>query len=363
MVSSWRAVAGWAIPAKRASGSRVRPCAMSETTMTVVASTRMRSRRGRGAPLAVVRGMDRAAASGTTPRVPAQDTTAGTAQDGRRVPLRRWLTADSGKTHKIRVAISVPAIASASAGHASACARSRIRAGSFDGTWALLHGRAFRNCCCCSPGHGRGANSRGFHTGVLAVAVACYLWPWGRTYAMSGVDRVIVGTSGSPGSLRALRYAEVLARAHDAILMPVSAWVPPEGDRAAPLQSCHLRQVWHDRACQRLRDALIAVWGQVPDDPRREPHVVRGAAGWVLVSIACRPGDVLVVGAGRRGALARMVSCKVSRYCAAHDQCPVILVPPAALAQEVGHGRLAWVFWHRVLTPARVLRDQDRPAT
>ena len=35
--------------------------------------------------------------------------TAGTAQDGRGVPPRRWRTADSGNAHKIRVAISVPA--------------------------------------------------------------------------------------------------------------------------------------------------------------------------------------------------------------------------------------------------------------
>ena len=98
--------------------------------MTAVARTRTRSRRARGAPLAVVRGMDRAAASGTTPRVPAQDTTAGTASDGRRVPLRRWRMADSGNTHKIRIAISVPATASASAGHASAWDRARISVGS-----------------------------------------------------------------------------------------------------------------------------------------------------------------------------------------------------------------------------------------
>ena len=62
--------------------------------------------------------MDNAAASGTTPRVPAQDTTAGTGHDGRRTPLRRWTTADSGNTHTMRVTISVPATASASAGHA-----------------------------------------------------------------------------------------------------------------------------------------------------------------------------------------------------------------------------------------------------
>ncbi len=180
---------------------------------------------------------------------------------------------------------------------------------------------------------------------------------------MPGIDRVIVGASGSPGSLRALRYAEILARAHEAALVPVLAWVPPEGDHAPRLQSSgYLRQVWHDAACQRLRDALTAAWGEVPDDPMVQPHVERGAAGWVLVSIACRPGDLLVEGAGRRGALARAVSCKVSRYCVAHAQCPVLAIPPPALAREIGHSRLGWAFRHRALTPDKVLGDQGRAA-
>jgi hypothetical protein len=68
------------------------------------------------------------------------------------------------------------------------------------------------------------------------------------------------------------------------------------------------------------------------------------------------------VGAGRRGALARMVCGKVSRYCLAHAECPVIAVPPPALAREVGHGPLVWAFWHRRLTPDRVLGDQGRAA-
>jgi nucleotide-binding universal stress UspA family protein len=182
--------------------------------------------------------------------------------------------------------------------------------------------------------------------------------------ASVGIGRVVVGTSGSPGSLRALRYAEVVARARDAVLMPAIAWLPPEGDRAGPRSSSSgdLRKIWQEMAWQRLRDALIAVWGKVPDDPMVEPHVERGAAGWVLVSLACRRGDLLVVGAGRRGALARTVSCRVSRYCVAHAQCPVLSIPPAALAQEVRHGPHAWAFWHRALTPARVLQDQARPA-
>ncbi len=137
--------------------------------------------------------------------------------------------------------------------------------------------------------------------------------------------------------------------------------MPPGSDRAGRRQpSGNLRPAWQDAACQRLREALIAVWGQVPDDPLVQPHVERDPAGWVLVSIACCPGDVLVIGAGRRGPLARMIACKASRYCVARVQCPVLTVPPPVLAREIGHGRLARAFWHRTLTPDQVLRDQGR---
>jgi hypothetical protein len=104
------------------------------------------------------------------------------------------------------------------------------------------------------------------------------------------------------------------------------------------------------------------VWGEVPGDPLVQPHVERGPAGWVLVNLACHPGDVLVVGAGRRGALARLAFSKVGRYCLAHAQCPVLSLPPPVLARELTHGRLARVFWHRPLTPEQILRDQTRPA-
>jgi nucleotide-binding universal stress UspA family protein len=180
---------------------------------------------------------------------------------------------------------------------------------------------------------------------------------------VSGVDRLIVGTSGSPGSLQALRYAEGMARAHGAVLIPVLAWELPGGDYGERVHpSGELRQVWRNLACQRLSDALIAVWGKVPDDPLLQPHVERGPAGWVLVNLACHPGDVLVVGAGRRGALARMAFSKVGRYCLAHARCPVLAIPPPDLACELRHSRLAWMFWHRPLTPEQILRDQPKPA-
>ncbi len=179
---------------------------------------------------------------------------------------------------------------------------------------------------------------------------------------MSGIRRVVVGASGSPGSLRALRYAEELARAHDAALIPVLAWVPPGGDLADRRAPCgYLRRVWAEAARQRLRDTLTATWGDIPADPPVQPIVERGEAGWILVTIAS-PDDLLVVGAGRRGALARVVCGKVSRYCLAHARCPVLAVPPPVLAQEMSHGLLGWVFWQRPLTPDQILQDRGKAA-
>ena len=71
-----------------------------------------------------------------------------------------------------------------------------------------------------------------------------------------GVGRLIVGTSGSPGSLRALRYGEGLARAHDAVLIPVIAWELPGGDRAHRIgPSYELEKACRELASQQLRDA------------------------------------------------------------------------------------------------------------
>ena len=155
---------------------------------------------------------------------------------------------------------------------------------------------------------------------------------------------------------------EFLARAHQAVLMPVIAWEPPGGERAERITpSGPLREECRNLACQRLRDALAAVWWEIPDDPMVEPHVERGPAGWVLVSLACHPADVLLVGAGRRSAVSWRTSSTVTRYCLAHAQCPVLAVPPPELARELRHGRLARMLRHRPLTAEQVLGDQPSP--
>ena len=174
---------------------------------------------------------------------------------------------------------------------------------------------------------------------------------------MSGVRRVIVGVSASPGCLPALRYAENVARRNDAPLVAVHAWVPPSGDlaeRRHPSPPC-LRQVWKEAAHQRLREALDAAWGGDPAGPALRLMIIRGEPGPALINVASFTGDLLVVGAGRRGRTARIWHGRVSRYCLAHALCPVLTVPPPALAQTAGHGLRVWSFRHRELTVDRAL--------
>ena len=90
-----------------------------------------------------------------------------------------------------------------------------------------------------------------------------------------------------------------------------------------------------------------------------QPHVERGPPGWVLVTLARGADDVLVLGAGRRGPLGRILCCRVSRYCAAHARCPVVLIPPAELARHLRHSRSIWVLRHRTLTPEQVLAQRQ----
>ena len=158
---------------------------------------------------------------------------------------------------------------------------------------------------------------------------------------MASVRRVVVGVHGSLGSLQALRLAADEARDREAVLVPVIAWIPPGGDfaeRSHP--SPYLRRIWREAARQRLAEAFDAGLGGLPDDLPVQARVERGEAGPVLVDVASRPDDLLVIGTGRRSPIARALRKSVGRYCLAHAQCPVLAAPPSALVQALGHGRM-----------------------
>jgi nucleotide-binding universal stress UspA family protein len=156
---------------------------------------------------------------------------------------------------------------------------------------------------------------------------------------VTAVRRVVVGVHGSIGSLQALRYAAEEARERCVPLVPVIAWVPPGGDAAERSRpSPYLRKIWREEARKRLWAAFDDGLGGLPADIHLEPHVERGDTGQVLVEVADQPGDLLVIGTGRRGLLVRTLRKSVGRYCLAHARCPVLAVPPSALMDEMGGG-------------------------
>ena len=147
------------------------------------------------------------------------------------------------------------------------------------------------------------------------------------------VGRVVVGVEGSPGSLHALRRAIEFARAWQAPLFPVLAWQPPGGEAPARLhQVPELEREWWLAADRRLNAAFEEGVGAMPIDIDCEPQVVRGPAGPALVTVADRPDDLIVVGTGRHGALARFTHSHIAGYCIAHAACCVVAVPPPPLA-------------------------------
>lgn len=131
----------------------------------------------------------------------------------------------------------------------------------------------------------------------------------------------------------------------DATLCAVLAWVPPGGEfgrRDSPtldlLAGC--RQI----AGEQLLNAFDCAFGPSGPGVSLQGLVVRGRPGAALVEAAGRSGDLLVIGAGTRGRLRRMVRPSVARYCLAHAACPVLAVPPSPLQRELDavQRRISW---------------------
>ncbi|MDX3096324.1 universal stress protein [Streptomyces sp. ME19-03-3] len=148
----------------------------------------------------------------------------------------------------------------------------------------------------------------------------------------AGDHRVVVGVSGSLGSLSALHRAAE-ARRTGAVLVTVPAWRPPGGAFLRPGGSRPpLPDVRQVRARQRLVDAGECAFGGLPEDLPMRALIVRGTAGRALTQVADRPDDVLVLERAGGGACwSRMLSRSVARHCLVHAACPVLAVPRSPL--------------------------------
>jgi nucleotide-binding universal stress UspA family protein len=157
-----------------------------------------------------------------------------------------------------------------------------------------------------------------------------------------GDRRIIVGVSGSLGSLAALRFGVDQARRTTGAMDAVLAWSPPGGEASPRSDLPPLVQVWTEQAAQRLHRGFCEALGGVPGDLDVRLHVRRGRPGPVLVGHADRASDLLVIGASTAGAVRRLLLGSVGSYCATRSRCALVLAPQPSLAHELRPR------WHRL---------------
>ncbi|WP_316525385.1 universal stress protein [Kitasatospora brasiliensis] len=149
--------------------------------------------------------------------------------------------------------------------------------------------------------------------------------------------RIVVGVSGSLGSLAALHHAVAEARRADVEVLAVLCWNPPGDEFGYRRTPCPpVVNAGREAAVARLRQALDEAFAGRYAGVRLRCQAVRGDTGHALVRCADRPGDLLVLGAGReRGRLARLVHPSVTAYCVRHASCPVLAVPHPPLQRDL----------------------------
>ncbi|MFJ1708435.1 universal stress protein [Kitasatospora sp. NPDC088346] len=159
--------------------------------------------------------------------------------------------------------------------------------------------------------------------------------------------RVVVGISGSLGSLAALHRAVDEAHRRDAEVLAVLAWQPPGGEHGYRRSPCPpVLAAVRAAAADRLRTALDNAFGSAGPTVPLHAELVRAEPGAALAALADRPEDLLVVGAGSGNWLRRGMRPSVTRFCVRRASCPVLVVPRPAMLRE-----LDW--------PRRLLRSWD----
>jgi len=167
--------------------------------------------------------------------------------------------------------------------------------------------------------------------------------------------RVIVGVDGSLTSLRALREAVGEASRRNADLTVIHVRAPARPNAQAAFIGIPEMTPWPgeetSRSLNRQAEALIATCideglGGRPLGVNLRIVVDVGTPRVCLVQQTHRDDDLLVVGARRTRRWTHPLRRSISGYCAAHAGCPVLVVPPAAFAREVGRERR----WYRSLS-------------
>jgi len=155
--------------------------------------------------------------------------------------------------------------------------------------------------------------------------------------------RVIVGIDDSPAGLAALRWAVRRVRGSDANLVAVRSWalgLPRHGGRRHR-HLAHPRVVlYFDGTEQRaaaaklVRRVLRTANGGMPRNVTVTVETPEGDPGAALTGMATAPGDMIVIGEEPASPWRRARHGSVSRWCAQHATCPVVVVPPGERHEE-----------------------------
>jgi nucleotide-binding universal stress UspA family protein len=137
------------------------------------------------------------------------------------------------------------------------------------------------------------------------------------------MPRIVVGVDGSPESRAALRWAVAEARLRGARLEAVHVWSFPivPGRELGPSYVIPIEELRED--AKETLDLVLAEEGV--EGVNVERAVVEGNPADVLVE-AAREADLLVVGSRGHGGVAGLLLGSVSRQCAHHAACPVVIV-------------------------------------
>lgn len=146
---------------------------------------------------------------------------------------------------------------------------------------------------------------------------------------------IVVGVDGSPQSAAALSFALAEAERCGDTVHVVTSWTYgsyPVGLPLIPVPPLPPDGAELERTTERVQEAALAAAGNTAVPIVR--HVLHGEAGTVLVD-ASLEARLLVVGTRGLGGLRAAVLGSVSRYCARHASCPVVVVPGRHL--DAGH--------------------------
>jgi nucleotide-binding universal stress UspA family protein len=147
---------------------------------------------------------------------------------------------------------------------------------------------------------------------------------------MTEEGRVVVGVANTVAGYQALRFAVGYARQRGAPLVAV---------RAVPFRSAadawpETRQALFDAATGEVMTAFTEAFGRMPEGVAITMELRSGPPAEVLLSVATRPDDLLVIGAaGGRWRLPGWTA-RTARRCLRLAACPVVAVPASELAQH-----------------------------